>query len=96
MLEDQIAINNAGLVLLNSFLPILFERLELTQDGSFESKISQLHAVNYLQYLASGMTQTEEAYLTLNKVLCGVPLTTPVQMPHPADPAARHALGSRP
>jgi hypothetical protein len=79
ILEDKIAINNAGLVLLNSFLPILFERLEFTKDASFKSKTFQLQAANYLQYLASGMTQTEEAYLTLNKVLCGIPLRTPVQ-----------------
>lgn len=78
VLKDPIAINNAGLVLLNSFFPTLFERLELTKDNNFESKTSQLHAVNYLQYLASGMTKTEEVYLILNKVLCGLSLTTPV------------------
>ena len=73
-----IGVNNAGIILLNSYIPILFERLELIKDAAFKNATLQMEAVHYLQYLATGASQTDEAFLPLNKVLSGLHPTTPI------------------
>ncbi|WP_395058621.1 contractile injection system tape measure protein [Flavobacterium sp.] len=76
--REAIAIKNAGLVILNNYFDILFERLQFTANKQFTSAENQSKAVHYLQYLVTGLSNTEEAYLPLNKVLCGLPLTQTV------------------
>lgn len=71
-------VRNAGIVLLNSYISMLFERLNLVQDKKFKEENAQEQAVHYLQYVATGMCQSEETELVLNKVLCGLPLSHPV------------------
>lgn len=72
----EIAVKNAGLVLLNSYIPMLFERLGLlSEDRKFISKESQLSAVGYLQYVATGLADTNDSFTPLNKVLCGLAVT---------------------
>ncbi|WP_323789890.1 contractile injection system tape measure protein [Psychroserpens sp.] len=77
-IEHGIKINNAGLVLINNYLPHLFEHLGLTENDEFLTIDKQLDAVHFLQYVATGASQTEESYLTLNKILCGFHPTEPV------------------
>ncbi len=77
-LKEPIKINNSGIVLLNNYIPMLFERLGLMQERSFKNTENQLKATNYLQYVISGLSHTEDTYLSLNKVLCGLPLHQPV------------------
>jgi len=72
-------VNNGGMVLLNSYIPMLFERLALVKGGLFVSAEAQRRAVHILQYLVSGRTETPEHYLILNKLLCGIPLYQPVE-----------------
>jgi len=74
----NIAIKNAGLVLLNNFLPMLFERTGLTKEHQFIDAEAQVKAVHYLQYLATGESQAEDAFLSLNKLLCGLAPTQQV------------------
>lgn len=74
----SIVVKNAGLVLLNSYIKMLFDRLKLTDGKTFTSTEAQLKAILYLQFLATGMTNTQEPMLAINKILCGVPLTTPI------------------
>ena len=69
------AIKNAGLVLLNTYIEMLLERLHLTSNKQFSSTENQNNAVHYLQYIATGIANTDEMHLALNKVLCGLPLT---------------------
>ncbi|SIO96202.1 contractile injection system tape measure protein [Vibrio spartinae] len=73
------ALFNAGLVLLQSFIPAFFERLQLTQDNQFVTFAMQRRAVHCLQFLATGAQETAEPYLLLNKVLCGLPSSEPVE-----------------
>ncbi|MDP5199823.1 contractile injection system tape measure protein [Flavobacterium sp. DG2-3] len=73
-----IPVRNAGIVLLNDYIAMLFERLQLTSENKFISNEHQVRAVQYLQYVITGMQETEEIYLPLNKVLCGLPLTDTV------------------
>ncbi len=72
-------INNAGLVLLNSFFLPYLQRLQLVSESQFVSSQAQLDAVHYLQFLASGHCQTEEHHLFLNKVLCGIEQEQPLE-----------------
>lgn len=78
-MNQGIAVRNTGLVLLNSFFPTLFERLGLIQDGEFINDYRQSDAVQYLQFLATGNSFAEEAFLPLNKILCGLPISIPLK-----------------
>jgi hypothetical protein len=71
----DIAIHNAGIVLICGYIPTLFSRLNLTSENTFVDTQSQNGAAIYLQYLASGLTRTEEEHLSLNKILTGLPLS---------------------
>jgi Contractile injection system tape measure protein len=77
-LVGGITVKNAGLVLLNNYIKILFERLGILKDQQFKDKASQLDAVHYMQYVVTGLTKTEETLLPLNKLLCGLSLETPI------------------
>lgn len=76
--QGSIAVKNAGIVLLNNYIAMLIERLGLLDGEQFKDKAAQLDAVHYIQYVITGLTKTEEALLPLNKVLCGLPIDTPV------------------
>ena len=78
LLEEEMEIGNAGLVIVWPFLATYFERLGMMEKGAFISDDSAARAVLLLQYIATGIPSAPEHYLILNKVLCGVPLHTPV------------------
>lgn len=73
-----ISVKNAGIVLLNSYIPLLFERLEITRDGKFINADKQDEAVHCLQFLVTGLQASEEHLLPLNKILCGLPISEPL------------------
>jgi hypothetical protein len=77
ILKTFMRVKNAGIVLFNNYISMLFERLGLMAEDRFVSDESRFKAVNLLQYVATGNTQNEEHHLVLNKVLCGL---------HPSDP----------
>lgn len=79
LLKDSIYIQNAGLVLINHYIPMLFERLGIIDSQKYFVDEKQLDAVHYLQYVAVGDSQTDEPYLALNKILCGIPLNQPIK-----------------
>lgn len=76
--HQTIPIRNAGLVLLNGYFPMLFQRLGLVDNNQFISEEDQFKGIHCLQYLATGLSNTEEFFLVLNKILCGIPVTHPV------------------
>ena len=78
-MNEPINVKNAGLVLLNPYVPMLFERLGITIENEFVDKESQLEAVHYLQYLVTGQSETEDFSLSLNKLMCGLPLSASVK-----------------
>ncbi|MCX2494504.1 contractile injection system tape measure protein [Pedobacter sp. PF22-3] len=77
-LKGGISVRNAGMVIINSYIAMLFERLGLTHDRKFINAESQMQAAHYLQYIVTGQEHTEESFLPLNKILCGIPLAQPV------------------
>ncbi len=78
-LAVPLRINNAGLVILQSFIRPLFNRLHLVENDKFVSASAQRHAVHCLQFLVTGHEQTEEQFLLLNKLLCGLAPHEPVE-----------------
>ncbi|WP_315838836.1 contractile injection system tape measure protein [Bradyrhizobium prioriisuperbiae] len=80
---EPIYIGNAGLVLTSPFLPHLFQKLDLLGQNDkgrprLRDRQAISRAVHLLQYLVDGRTAAPEPLLVLNKVLCGVPISTPV------------------
>ncbi|AYL99040.1 contractile injection system tape measure protein [Mucilaginibacter celer] len=76
---ETVAVKNAGLVLLNNYIPMLLERLGLINDKKeFTNNTARHNATHYLQFVATGQSETEEIWLPLNKVLCGIPLAEAV------------------
>jgi hypothetical protein len=76
--DEPLFIRNAGLVILHPYYNRLFTTLNLTEKNKFVSEEAQIRAVHLLQYVATGKTEHPENDLVLNKILCGLPLNTPV------------------
>jgi hypothetical protein len=81
---SPIYIANAGLVLASPFLPHLFSTLGmLEKDDSLRDRWrendSKSRAVHLLQYLVDERTSGPEPLLVLNKILCGMHPTEPVE-----------------
>jgi hypothetical protein len=71
-------IKNAGLVILNPFIPTYFVRTGVMNGGKFVSEEAQHRAVHLLQYLVDATTNSAEHLLVLNKILCNLPIEEPV------------------
>ncbi len=76
---EPVFIQNAGLVLLNPYLKRLFVKFDLLEGKEFKSDQAKEKAVYLLQYLAKKQEEPEEFELTLNKILCGIPLGIPIK-----------------
>lgn len=89
---ERIALGNAGMVLMAPYLPRLFGMLGLVVDGAFVDLDAAERAVHLLQFAASGASSTPEYALPLNKLLCGLPLATPVVAGIVPTPAERETI----
>lgn len=78
LLSEGISVPNAGIVLLNTYFIMLFERLGIIKNKAFKSNEDQIDAIHYLQFIVTGHSHTEESFLALNKLLCGVPVNQPI------------------
>ena len=81
--ERPYFLGNAGLVIVNPYLPTLFERLGLlavdeTGRQKIQSEEAASRACHLLQYLVDGRLDAPEPELVLNKLLCGLPTIVPV------------------
>ncbi len=79
LLAKGVAVNNAGMVLLQGYFSLFFEKLGLISEGVFKSPLLQRRAIHFLQYLATGCIETQEHHLLLNKVLCGYSIFDPIE-----------------
>ena len=77
--QEPLYINNGGIVLLGPFLNRYFSLLELQADGAFLGEGQQQRAVHLLHYLSHGTIEAPAYALTLNKMLCGMDVTAPVE-----------------
>lgn len=76
---EDIYIDNAGLVLAAPYLPRLFGMLDLLDGPAFRDAAAAERGVRLLQYLVDGEESVDEFKLVLNKILCGLPLDTPIE-----------------
>ena len=65
---NKFQISNSGLVLLNGFIPKLFENLGIVENGNFISDDAQQNGAAYLQFLTTGITDYYPQDLVLNKI----------------------------
>lgn len=77
--EEGIYIEQAGLVLLHPFLSMFFEKTDLLDNNQWKSPTEQRRAVLLCHYLVCGQNTADETDLSLHKILCGLPLTTPIE-----------------
>jgi Contractile injection system tape measure protein len=78
ILQEEIYIENAGMVLFWPFLPSFFSRVGLFANKKFISDEAQQRAVLILQYLVTAQSECSENELLLNKILCGIDPLEPV------------------
>jgi len=74
-IRDGIYIDNAGAVIFAAFIPTLFEKLGLTENGKI---VDPDLATSIIQYSVSGQLQIEEYELVLPKILCGLDIDFPI------------------
>ena len=75
---SKITLKNAGIVLISPYFKPFFQELQLIDNQQFISKKEQYKAVHLIKYLATGKTIFNEFDLTLEKLICGIPLNEPV------------------
>ncbi|GHT70756.1 hypothetical protein AGMMS50239_39470 [Bacteroidia bacterium] len=74
-----IPVFNAGIALLHPMLPSFFKRLEyLNEEGTFKSPYHQVRAVHLLQAFTGEQTKHYDHLLHLNKIICGLDISFPV------------------
>ena len=71
--QDAILIKNAGLIILWPFFYRLFDKCGFIIDKKFKDEESVQKSILMMQYLVTGSTEFKEHELVLNKILCGVP-----------------------
>lgn len=73
-----LSIDNAGLVLLVSYVQRLFAMLDLTRGRVFVNETARVRAVHCLAYLVDGDESGAEHQWVLNKILCGMDIDAPI------------------
>lgn len=77
---SSLHLDNAGLVILHPFLLKLFQKLNLCNDDVWIDKESQHKAVLLTQYLITGQEIFFENELILNKLICGFPIESVINI----------------
>lgn len=90
--RDPLYVGNAGLVLLAPFLERLFAHQRLTHEQKFVDIAARFRAVHLMEHLVHGHTNTCEPAWVLNKLLCGLPVATPVPRCNGLDEATSAVL----
>jgi hypothetical protein len=70
--DEEVYVENAGLVILWPFLPRFFAHLGLARERELVDAAAARRAAALLEYAATGTTDAREPALVLNKVLCGI------------------------
>ncbi|MFQ6027891.1 MAG: contractile injection system tape measure protein, partial [Dehalococcoidia bacterium] len=76
---DEIYITNAGQVLASPYFSRLFEMLGLTEGPAFRDPQAAERGAHLLQFMVNESTDSPEYELTLNKLLCGIPVGRPIE-----------------
>lgn len=71
---ESVRCDDAGLVLLNQYFPMLFKHMDLLDGHHFAGPDAPARAIAALHYLAAGQDQGDADHLPLCKLLAGLPL----------------------
>ncbi|WP_075342966.1 contractile injection system tape measure protein [Tenacibaculum agarivorans] len=77
-MEGAAYIENAGMIILGPYIPMLFSRMDLTENREFKNDVSKQKGMYALQYAVTGKTDPGEHLLLLNKIICGVDIYEPL------------------
>lgn len=77
-LQNPIFIQNGGLILLAPFLGMLFDKCNLIKSDAWLNTECHHKAIHLLHYAAHGNTESKSPEQIINKVLCGIPISNPV------------------
>ena len=78
--EASLLVHNAGLVILVPYMQRYFSTLGIVKDQAFVDDAAAEQGVHLLQYLATQQNETREHLLVFNRVLCGLPIDTPLAL----------------
>jgi hypothetical protein len=78
--EEKYAVKHAGIILLSPFLKPFFTNLHLLNSSEWKNKDAQYRAVHLLKFLSTGEHKTFEYNLTLEKIICGLPVDEPIPL----------------
>lgn len=78
--QSPLYIHNAGLILLHPLLPHFFGKVGLTEKNQFIHQAARHRAAHLLQFLADGKQEHPEQELTLNKIICEIPIEEPLPL----------------
>lgn len=79
-LPDELYVDNAGLVLLNPFVPHCFEGLGWTKSGAFTEEKHRENGLMMFRYLSHGSEEPQgEHELVLNKLMVGLEADAPIR-----------------
>jgi len=76
---NETPVKNAGLVLANNYLPMLFERLGIMHNNRFLNPADSAYAVRCLHYFVTGINDSGELLLPLTNIICGLPSSHTVE-----------------
>lgn len=76
--DEELYINNAGIVLVHPFLSRYFDNLGLLKKRKFKDEKARHRAIRLLHFLATGDGKTPEYDLMLPKILTGLPINVPL------------------
>ena len=91
---ERIPVNNAGVVLTSSYIPMLFERLEILNPDKTIEPSSNERALAILDYLGWGDSEQIVTGNPLNLLLCGMPLDYVSEQAHSLDESSRQLINS--
>jgi contractile injection system tape measure protein len=76
--ENEIFVQNAGVILVHPFLSSFFKILGYVHQGKFVSNAFHHKALYLIHFLATGNTEAHEHDLVIAKIICAFPLDEPV------------------
>ncbi|MBL0341293.1 MAG: hypothetical protein IPP71_10365 [Bacteroidetes bacterium] len=76
--EEQYIIKNSGIVIFAPFLNEFFKLCNLLNGNEWKSSEDQVKAVHLLNFISTGLTESPEYSLILEKLLCNIPLNQPI------------------
>jgi len=91
--EDEIYVDNAGLVILWPFLEHFLRHVDLLEAHRFKTPQARHRAMALLQYAATEDQQPPEYQLVLNRILCGVDMGSVLDLERPVSEAEAAECG---